>query len=487
MKVSIIILISIYFFIASIYGLYLIYRAQITEYRWFRFKAMLKDAGWKRVLFPTKFYRPALSVRNLLIFGIYEFFVIFLLALTWFYWPVFLIAILFFIPFAFLFLWIGNWATFPFVFLKRNRIIKQAKSIIKQHEPIVIGITGSYGKSSVKQLLAEVLSTKYKVIVTKGNRNTDIGVALDIIEQKESLKYSDIYIVEMGAYIPGEIRKITNFVEPNIGIVTGIGNQHIGLFGSIENLVNAKAELLEALPCKDGLAVINADNKFVKTLADKTCAVVLKYGLFSKEGVFSPTNIKSKELLQTFELKLRKKVYKFQTMLLGKHNVVNLTACILVADYLNIPIEKLQQKINTILPIKQKLSIHYGVNNTLILNDSYNSNVNGFIEALDVLNTIGKRKAKVVISNGIFELGNEKAKSYEMIVNNIKKVNDFKYLLTTDKLLSDIANKRGIVSQVFSKEFDIIKFLEEERSLNSDSVVLLEGRFSPTMHNFLQI
>ena len=478
---------SIYFFIASVYGLYLIYRAQITEYRWFRFKAMVKDAGWKRVLFPTRFYRPALSIRNLLIFGVYESLFFFLLVLSWFYWSVLLIAILFFIPIAFLFLWVGNLITLPFVFFKRNRIIKQAKSIIKQHNPIVIGITGSYGKSSVKQLLAEALSTKYKVVITKGNRNTDIGVALDIIEQRESLKYSDIYIVEMGAYIPGEICKITNLVEPKIGIVTGIGNQHIGLFGSIENLVNAKAELLEALPCKDGLAVINADNKFVNTLADKTCSVVLKYGLSSKEGVFSPINIKSKELLQTFELKLHEKVYKFQTMLLGKHNVVNLTACILVADYLDIPIEKLQQKINTILPIKQKLSIHYGVNNTLILNDSYNSNVNGFIEALEVLNSIGKGKAKIAISNGIFELGNEKFKSYKMIVNRMKKVNNFRYLLTTDRLLSEIANKKGIVSRVFSKESDIIKFLEEERLLNNDSVVLLEGRFSVTIHKFLQI
>jgi len=131
----------------------------------------------------------------------------------------------------------------------------------------VIGITGSYGKSSTKEFLATILSAKYKVCKTSANRNSEIGVAETVL--RELKPEHEIFIVEMGAYRTGEIKAICDIVHPTIGVLTAVSEQHLALFGSLEATKKAKYELIEALP-ENGIAIFNADNRATRELAEQT-------------------------------------------------------------------------------------------------------------------------------------------------------------------------------------------------------------------------
>jgi UDP-N-acetylmuramoyl-tripeptide--D-alanyl-D-alanine ligase len=349
--------------------------------------------------------------------------------------------------------------------LIRRRTIHQAQEL-KRFKTIFIGVTGSYGKSSVKEFLAQVLSKKYKVEYTSGNRNTDMVVALDIVE-----KYHDdldFYIVEMGAYSKGEISQICDVVKPKYGILTGLGNQHIDLFGSKENLIEAKSELFDSLP-NDGFAIINADSEgFEKALKHADCDVV-RYGENPLSEV-QVLEVKYKGRLSFVKIKYLNHHYQFTTSLLGKHNILNLLGVIALAMKLNMGFEAIQQAIATINPIIGKLSLHKGIKKVTFLNDSYNSNVNGFKSALEVMKDMEYSK-KYIITNGIFELGKDRGNVYTEIKDLADKYKV--HILTTDR------NFKG--AEYAKSEAFIMDKIDE------GSLVLIEGRFSPIFMKSLKL
>src|SRR3989338_3390948 len=159
---------------------------------------------------------------------------------------------------------------------KKFLIQKATRKLSEHKNLLVIGITGSYGKSTVKKFLHHILEQKYHVIRTPRNINTEIGVAQFVLST--DLSGVEVFIVEMGAYQIGEIALICQMVKPTIGILTAINEQHLSLFGSIEKTQQAKYELLKSLPA-DGLAVINFDNDYCREKADKLRCYVVSYGL----------------------------------------------------------------------------------------------------------------------------------------------------------------------------------------------------------------
>ncbi len=169
----------------------------------------------------------------------------------------------------------------PVIFAKR-RIINKAKAKIKKLSGLTtIGITGSYGKTSTKEILFALLSQKNETIKTNVHVNTEMGVAQTVLKFLDK-KYK-FFVCEMAAYKKGEVKAISNIVQPKIGILTGINKQHLALFGSQDNIIQAKYELIEALP-KDGLAVFNGDNKYCLELYKKTNKPKMIYGLQEKIG-----------------------------------------------------------------------------------------------------------------------------------------------------------------------------------------------------------
>lgn len=263
--------------------------------------------------------------------------------------------------------------------------VKKAKAKLNNSNIKVVGITGSYGKTSCKKILADILSEKYRVLSTHRSHNTPMGLALAI--NNNDLTSYDIFIAEMGARHVGDIAELCEFCPPDIALITGICPQHLESFGSIENVVKAKAEIL-----KGGAEAYIAPECFTLFEAYsgvKHCADCVSDMVCNAEG-------------STFNLNLGGKTYKAHTRLLGAHSVRNVAISALVAYNLGMTAEEIVAAIEKLDFIEHRLQLikSGGVN---ILDDGYNSNINGAAAALEVLKSFEGRK--IVVTPGLVELG----------------------------------------------------------------------------------
>ncbi|OGK26171.1 hypothetical protein A2954_04250 [Candidatus Roizmanbacteria bacterium RIFCSPLOWO2_01_FULL_37_12] len=427
-----------------------IYLFQTKEYRVDRIMSFLNEENFLSLLYFRKIRMPGISLRNLLITQI-----IFLNSLLFTFFLLnqsqlnLLIFLLLTPPTAFLTMLLGVFISEIPVQIYRKKIIQQAKIKVAASDTVFIGITGSYGKTSTKEFLYQILSQKYKVAKTDKNNNSEIGVAISILKNlKPDTEY---FIAELGAYRKGEIKATRELIHPKYGILTGIGNQHLGLFGSKENLLQAKAELLESL-AKEGIAYINKDIKEWKYFADKTRV---------KKVFYSIKNL-------PFEIK---------TNLPGKHNLQNLLPCIALASHLGITKEQIQRVLINLKPVAGRLSFDKGINGSTILNDSYNSNIEGFSSAIETAQILKNFSKKLIMSRGLIELGVEKKQSYQTIINILYKTD--LTLITTDNLFKSLDTKNKV--RLFNNESLILNYIKEV--MDNKTLLVVEGRFEPdTLH-----
>jgi UDP-N-acetylmuramoyl-tripeptide--D-alanyl-D-alanine ligase len=297
---------------------------------------------------------------------------------------------------AYLFLLLAYLVLSPFEIYKKNKIKTQTKEKIKQLKNLkVIGITGSYGKTSVKEFLYQILKTKYKVLKTPESYNTLLGVAkVADLELDSGYEY---FICEMGAYKIGEIKEICNMVNPQYGIITGINKQHLETFGSLANIIKGKFELIDAIP-QNGFAVVNADSGSILSNLKKYNKKIITYGFSDKK--FSAEKINGNE----FVLILDGKKYTAKTKLVGNANLQNILAAATMAFSLGLSDKQIVSAIAEIKSVSHRLEI-IETENMTIIDDSYNSNVNGFKEAVSLLKTFNG--PKVFVTPGIVDLGKE--------------------------------------------------------------------------------
>lgn len=267
----------------------------------------------------------------------------------------------------------------------------------------VLGITGSFGKTSVKFISDTILSEGLRVKNTPSSFNTPMGLSKIINNELES--DTEVFIAELGAKMPGEIHEVAELVQPDIGIITAIGPTHMHLFKTIENIQKTKYELIEDLP-EDGIAIFNYDNDYVKPLADKTLKKTYRYGTrdFEKLDVYAD-EIKVNETGSEFMLHIKNvgKI-KCDTKLLGAHNISNLLAAATAAYVLGLSLEDIQRGIKKVEPVEHRLSLLPSTNGTIVIDDAFNSNPVGFRAALDVLKEF-KNHRKIIITPGMVELG----------------------------------------------------------------------------------
>ncbi|MCK4592146.1 UDP-N-acetylmuramoyl-tripeptide--D-alanyl-D-alanine ligase [Candidatus Parcubacteria bacterium] len=348
--------------------------------------------------------------------------------------------------------------TNPFFNFQKRIIKKKATEKMKGLKKVkVIGITGSYGKTSTKEFLYAILNQKYKVVKTEGNNNTNIGVAYTVLN-KVSDKY-DYFICEMGAYKIGEIAEICKIVKPEVGILTGINEQHIDLFGSIENTVKAKFELIEALP-ENGLAVIN------EKLKNQNGKLQFK---IKNVKYFSLNNVNDIKVCQDY-VGFNYKNYKFKTNLLGKHYIENILSAIMIAECLGISLDEIAKAVEKIKPTEFMIRKLYGPNNSIFIDDSYSANPDGVIAALDYLDEAYQDYKKIIVFPGIIELGNKSKEVHQKLFSKIDKICDFAYILNTEYRIQNTNNKF-----VFEKDFNKVARMLKN-NLNEKSVVLFESR-----------
>ena len=283
---------------------------------------------------------------------------------------------------------------------------KASRKINDMHNLKVIGITGSYGKTSSKNILNDILSVKYNTCPSPKNFNTTNGLMITINNHLD--KFNDVFIAEMGAFKRGEIKELCDLVHPKYGILTKVGTAHMDSFGSQENIQKGKFELIESLP-EDGVAVLNRDDELQVSYNLKNNCKVIWIGVDNEADVMA-TNIKQTSKGMTFDciFKGDKTKYKFETRLLGKANIYNILAGIALGHELGIEINQLILGVKKVKSIEHRLELKkYGDIN--IIDDAYNSNPVGSKMAVEVLGLMPGKK--IIVTPGMIELGD---KQYEL-------------------------------------------------------------------------
>jgi len=318
----------------------------------------------------------------------------------------------------YIFLTVSVFVLIPFEAIMRGRIKGEGINKLAALKNLtVIGITGSYGKTSVKEFLYAILKSQYQVLKTPESYNTVLGIAKVIdLELDDSYQF---FVCEMAAYKRGEIKELAGMLKPKYAILTGINEQHLEMFGSLENTVAAKFELVDAIP-EDGFVVINGDNDLVKENVGKYKKNFVVYGL--GDFAFSAKNIKISEEGTVFDLLLDSKVYPCRTALIGRSQVENIVAAAAMAFSLGVKPAKIVEAIGNLSPVRHRLEFR-SRENMLIIDDAYNSNVTGFKEALHLLENF-KDRSKIIVTPGIVDLGGKTTEIHQGLGALAEKICD---------------------------------------------------------------
>ncbi len=452
----------------------LCYLFQIKEYRFDRFRSTFLEEGPLNILYLRQPRLPAKSMRNLLIIAIALLMLWVVLTLRselWYSVGIVAVTLLISPVLAWVCVAVGVVLTKPVAYAMRRRTIMRAMKKLQSHAPIVtVGISGSYGKTSTKEFLYQMLSTKYRVAKTEANKNTDVGVAQSILTNVAP--DTEFFIGEVGAYKKGEVRTAAMVFHPKHAIITAFGNQHLSLYGSRENLIEAEGEVLEILPT-DGTAYINRDIYSFAHTSKRTSGTVTSFSATSKEADVYATEIRlDPQDRLTAKIHYRNHSFRIATPLVGAHSIENLLPCIAFCLDHGMTRAEVVAALKKLQPIPGKLSTHQGPGESFVLNDTGNSSLHGFLAAIAAIGDMTYKK-NAIISKGIIELGKEKDSSYKQIVSTI--ANRPIQLFTTDSLFKKYDTTDQVT--VCRSESELLEKIRPYHTRSS--LILLEGKFSP--------
>ena len=350
--------------------------------------------------------------------------------------------------------------------------INDAKRILKSHKSLkIVGITGSYGKTTTKFILNRILSEKFNTLCTPQSFNTPMGVVRTV---REHLKpQTEIFICEMGAKKTGDIKEICDIVNPGFGIITSVGEQHLDTFKSVDNVFKTKFELYDAVTANGGVCLANTDSEGISARRDK-CEKAVFFG----EGTdYYADNIRYSPSGSAFDLHLAGETLTLKTKLLGRHSIADILAASALAHIMGVGADDIKCAVAALSPAEHRLELKPFNNGSLLIDDAYNSNPEGCLEAVRVLGSFEGMK-KTVITPGLIELGSreydcnfalglEAAKYCDIIilVGKNRSVPMCDAVKTTD---FDIANLHVVSS--FKEGMDLYLTL-----CDKNSVVLLEN------------
>lgn len=279
----------------------------------------------------------------------------------------------------------------------KRRIFKRAQAKrLGMKDLKVIGITGSFGKSSVKEYLSHILSEDFSLLKTEKNTNTEIGISQTILKHLNS--DHQVFVCEMGAYSRGEIRLCSQIARPQIGLFTGLNAQHVALFGSIDDTFQAKWELIQSLP-DDGLAVLNGDSAELTSRLKPASVRSVLCSTVHGDAVAQDIHV----LADAIEFRYKTQV--FRAPLLGSFQVINLLMCIVVAEHLGMSLSRIAQRISTIAPPEKTMAL-VPFSRGVLIDDSYNVNPDGLKEALFQVDRFNNHR-RILFFPGILELGED--------------------------------------------------------------------------------
>lgn len=374
-------------------------------------------------------------------------------------------------------LFIVTMAFYPLTKISKEFYVRKAAHKIKQYPNLkIVGVTGSYGKSSTKEFLYQILKDHYHTYKTPKNINTEIGVARFIL--KENLSSAQILVVEMGAYQVGEIKKICQISPPDISILTAIHNQHLSLYGTQENIAKTKLEIINY--AKPNATFIYNENTpgshYISKLKDP-----LPENTISISNETNLTNIDQSE--NNLNFTYNKKSYS--TPIIGPHFAENISMAIEAALQLGLTQKQINSSLQNLHLPENTFSIKKGIKKSIILDDSYNSSPQGFQAAINTSHIISHTGRKILVTMGMVELGPDEEKEHLKIAQFLKS--KFDLIITTS-----FTTHKYFQTQIQDEKLKylpdvdhLIEILETEMTKND--LILLENRVSPKLKKFLKL
>ena len=328
----------------------------------------------------------------------------------------------------------------------------------------VIAITGSVGKTSTKDIIANVVSQKYNVLKTEGNLNNHIGLPLTLL----NLENQNAIVVEMGMNHLGEISILSKIAKPNIAVITNIGTSHIGNLGSRENILKAKLEILDGLK-ENGKLIINNDNDLLNNWNEKTKNLnVITYGITNKSN-YMATNISQNNFFSTFNIEEK----NIQVNVSGFHFIYNSLAAYAIGKLLEIDNNKIMEGISSFQLTEKRMEIRKISNDSLLIEDYYNASPESIAMALDALSKLNVSK-KIAVLGDVLELGDFSEKVHKQIGLEVAK-NNIDVLITVGdnaKHIATEANNHGLKNiYICSNNQEAISFLKQEITENSATLI----------------
>ncbi len=330
----------------------------------------------------------------------------------------------------------------PWVVLMRNKVIAKARKKREQFSNLlVIGITGSYGKTTTKEFLAHILSKKFNVLKTKEHQNSEVGISNCILQELKP--EHQVFVCEMGAYNKGGIKLLASIAKPSIGVLTGINQQHMATFGSQENIIQAKYELIESLP-QNGIAFFNAQNRYCVELYNKTS---IKKALYGQTASFR-----------------------------GEENMLGAMA---VAKELGMTDKEISESLKGVDLTLPGAKIQKGKDGLTVIEATYSANPDGVVAALEYVKKLPGKK--IIVMPCLIELGAASEEVHRRIGTKIGEVCDLAIITTKDRVedIQEGVRRTGkAVPLLFLENPEEI--VEKIKSTtNEGDVVLLEGRIPP--------
>ncbi|KAB7668964.1 UDP-N-acetylmuramoyl-tripeptide--D-alanyl-D-alanine ligase [Bacillus sp. B1-b2] len=358
----------------------------------------------------------------------------------------------------------------PLIFVEDSleAIQSLAKSYLKELDVKVVGITGSNGKTSTKDMTTSLLSIKYKVQKTEGNYNNHLGLPLTVLGLEED---TDIAVLEMGMSGKGEIDFLTRLAEPDIVVITNIGESHLLDLGSREGIAEAKLEILNGLK-ENGRFVYLGDEPLLTEAVENRELDKKTFGMSTFNYLY-PTKITAREQGSSFFI--NKSEETFELPVLGNHNILNALASMLVAEYFGISFSEMNKGFQNLKLTNMRMELLIGKSDVKIINDAYNASPTSMLAAISVLKNLPGFKQKIMVLGDMLELG-EKEEEYHVEIG--KQLEGIDVVYTYGKLGASIA--KG--AQTVLPNANIHAFLDKEEliasllpTINEETIVLVKA------------
>lgn len=360
----------------------------------------------------------------------------------------------------------------PFEKMNNAGYKRRAEKVLASNPALIkIGITGSFGKTSAKNILAKMLERKYRVAYSPASYNTPMGLSRFINNELEP--NAQVFIAEMGARQRGDIRELAQMINPSYALITAIGNQHLETFGSLENIVKTKYELVENIAA-GGLCVFNGDSEETKEMFNRCQTDKYLTGANGLDGAYACyADVSVGSRGTEFDMSIGGKKVHVSTKLLGQHVAPLMVACAAIAYSLGVSLDEIASACEQMEPIEHRLQlIERG--ETTVIDDAYNSNTQGSKNALEVLSKFDG--TRIVVTPGLVELGEQESEANEELGKAIAENADIAMLIgARAQAIKNGALKSGMAEE----KIFVLKSLEDAteklKEIVGKKVVLFEN------------